>query len=118
VLTNTLHQEDRDCVGVHAVFTCLDFSNAMSFWLASREPMQSRGVRCRHRRRRLLAGQVGAIDLNLCTYVPLVKSNSQTKFCYSLILGLASRGPKPKTLKVLLIFLRRKVPGPTYGNTA
>jgi hypothetical protein len=37
----------------------------------------------------------GAIDLKICTYVPLGKSNSQT----SLILGLATRGPKPKTPK-------------------
>jgi hypothetical protein len=35
----------------------------------------------------------GAIDLKLCTYVPLGKSNSQTKFRSSLILGLATRGP-------------------------
>jgi hypothetical protein len=41
----------------------------------------------------------GAIDLKLCTYVPLGKSNSHTKS--SLILGLVTRGPKPKTQKVL-----------------
>jgi hypothetical protein len=38
----------------------------------------------------------GAIDPKLCTYVPLGKSNSQTKFWSSLILGLATRGSKPK----------------------
>jgi hypothetical protein len=31
----------------------------------------------------------GSIDLKLCTYVPLGKSNSQTRFRSSLILGLA-----------------------------
>jgi hypothetical protein len=31
----------------------------------------------------------GAIDPKLCTYVPLGKSNSHTKFRFSLILGLA-----------------------------
>jgi hypothetical protein len=31
----------------------------------------------------------GAIDPKLCTFVPLGKSNSQTKFWSSLILGLA-----------------------------
>jgi hypothetical protein len=38
----------------------------------------------------------GAIDLKLCTYVPLGKSNSQAKFWSSLILGFATRGPKQK----------------------
>jgi hypothetical protein len=32
----------------------------------------------------------GAIDPKLCIYVPLGKSNSQTKFRSSLILGLAT----------------------------
>jgi hypothetical protein len=32
----------------------------------------------------------GAIDLKLCTNVPLGKSNSQAKFWSSLILGLAN----------------------------
>jgi hypothetical protein len=41
----------------------------------------------------------GAIDPKFCTYVQLEKSNSQTKFWSSLILGLATRGPKPKTNK-------------------
>jgi hypothetical protein len=36
----------------------------------------------------------GAIDLKLCTYVPLGKRNSQDKFQPSQILCLASRGPK------------------------
>jgi hypothetical protein len=36
----------------------------------------------------------GAIDLNLCTYVPLGKSSSQATFQFSLILGLATRGTK------------------------
>jgi hypothetical protein len=39
----------------------------------------------------------GAVNPKLCTYVPLGKSNSQNKFRSSLILGLATRGPKPKT---------------------
>jgi hypothetical protein len=39
----------------------------------------------------------GPTHPKLCTYVPLGKSNSQS----SLILGLATRGPKPKTQKVL-----------------
>jgi hypothetical protein len=39
----------------------------------------------------------GAIDLELCTYVPLGKNNSQAKFQSSLILSLATRRPKPKT---------------------
>jgi hypothetical protein len=43
----------------------------------------------------------GTIDLKLCTYVPIGKSNSQAKFQSSLILDLATRGPKPKTQKVL-----------------
>jgi hypothetical protein len=45
----------------------------------------------------------GAIHINpkLCTYVPLGKSNSQTKFWSSLIHGLATREPNPKTQKVL-----------------
>jgi hypothetical protein len=38
---------------------------------------------------------IKAIALNLCVHVPLGKSNSLT----SLILGLATRGPKPKTIK-------------------
>jgi hypothetical protein len=41
----------------------------------------------------------GAIDLKVWTYVPLCKSNSQTKFQSILILNLATRGPKPKTKK-------------------
>jgi hypothetical protein len=45
----------------------------------------------------------GAIDPKLCTYVPLGKSNSQIKCRSSLILGLATRGPKSKTQKVLLL---------------
>jgi hypothetical protein len=47
----------------------------------------------------ILEIQLRAIDLNLCTYVPLGKSNSQTKFRFSLILGLATRVPIPKTQK-------------------
>jgi hypothetical protein len=43
----------------------------------------------------ILENQLRAIKL--CTYVPLGKSISQTKFQSSLILGLATRGPKPKT---------------------
>jgi hypothetical protein len=38
----------------------------------------------------------GAIDLKLCTYVPLGHLTTQTKFRSSLILGLATRGSKPK----------------------
>jgi hypothetical protein len=41
----------------------------------------------------------GAIDPKLCTYVPLGKSNSQTKFRSSLILGLATRGQNRKHKK-------------------
>jgi hypothetical protein len=47
----------------------------------------------------------GAIDPKLCIYVPL--RNSQTKFRCSLILGLATRGPKPKTQKVLYLWKAR-----------
>jgi hypothetical protein len=43
----------------------------------------------------------GAIDPNLCTYVLSGKSNSETKFRSSLILGLVTRGQKLKTQKVL-----------------
>jgi hypothetical protein len=43
----------------------------------------------------------GAIDLKVCTYVPLGEMNVQTKFWSNLILGLATRGPKPKMQKVL-----------------
>jgi hypothetical protein len=39
----------------------------------------------------------GAIGPKLRTYVLRGKSNSQTKFRSSLILGLATRGPKSKT---------------------
>jgi hypothetical protein len=45
----------------------------------------------------ILENQLRAIDPKLCTYVPLGKNNLQTKFHSSLILGLATRGPKPKT---------------------
>jgi hypothetical protein len=38
----------------------------------------------------------GAIDMKLCTYVPLGQMTWQTKFWPDLILGLATRGPKPK----------------------
>jgi hypothetical protein len=41
----------------------------------------------------------GAIDPKLCAYVPLGKSNSQTKFLSSLILGLATRVPKTENTK-------------------
>jgi hypothetical protein len=43
----------------------------------------------------------GAIDLKLCTYVTLGEMSVQTKFRSDLILSLATRGPKPKTQKVL-----------------
>jgi hypothetical protein len=43
----------------------------------------------------------GAIDLKLCTYVPLGEMILQTKIRSDLILDLATRGPKPKTQKVL-----------------
>jgi hypothetical protein len=49
----------------------------------------------------------GVIDLTLCTYGPLGKSNSPTKFRSSLILGLATRGPKLTTQKVLCNYLCR-----------
>jgi hypothetical protein len=41
----------------------------------------------------------GAIDPKFCAYVPLGKSNSQTKFRSSLILGLATRGQHQKHKK-------------------
>jgi hypothetical protein len=41
------------------------------------------------------------IDLKLCTYVPLGHMTYQAKFQSNLILGLATRGPKLKTEKVL-----------------
>jgi hypothetical protein len=61
--------------------------------------MQSRGVRRRRRRRGASSSSVSmarfvaaeAIDPKLCTYVPLGKSNSHTKFRSSLILYLATR---------------------------
>jgi hypothetical protein len=43
----------------------------------------------------------GSIDLKLCTYVPLGHMTQQTKIRSDLILSLATRGPKPKTHKVL-----------------
>jgi hypothetical protein len=43
----------------------------------------------------------GAIDPKLWTYLPLGKSNSQTKFQSFLILDLATRGPKLKTKSVI-----------------
>jgi hypothetical protein len=43
---------------------------------------------------------VTAIDLKLCTYVPLGEMTGQAKFRSDLILGLATRGPKLKTHKV------------------
>jgi hypothetical protein len=43
----------------------------------------------------------GAIDLKLCAYVPVGEISVQTKFRSDLILGLATRGPKPKTQQVL-----------------
>jgi hypothetical protein len=74
------------------------------FWLAYGEPIQSRGVRhppppsSSVSRARFVT--VGAIDPKLlCTYVPLGKSNSHAKVRSSLLLGLATRGPKPKTQK-------------------
>jgi hypothetical protein len=42
----------------------------------------------------------GAIDPKLSTYVPLGKSNSQTKFRSSLILSLSTRGPKPRFVTI------------------
>jgi hypothetical protein len=47
----------------------------------------------------ILEKQLRAIDPKLCTYVLLGKSNS--KFLFSLIIGLATRGPKLETQKVL-----------------
>jgi hypothetical protein len=70
------------------------------FWLTCGEPIQSHGVRRRQSsisRARFVTA--GAIDPKLYTYVPLGKSNSQTKFRSSLILGLATSGPIPKTQK-------------------
>jgi hypothetical protein len=50
----------------------------------------------------ILKNQLRAIDMQLCTYVPLAgNSNSQTKFQSSLILSLVTTGLKPKTQKVL-----------------
>jgi hypothetical protein len=43
----------------------------------------------------------GAIDLKLCRYVPQGEMTLQTKIWSDLILDLATRGPKPKTQKVL-----------------
>jgi hypothetical protein len=43
----------------------------------------------------------GATDLKLCSYVPLCHLTSHTKFRSDLILGLATKGPKLKTQKVL-----------------
>jgi hypothetical protein len=42
-----------------------------------------------------------AIHLKLCTYLPLGHISYQTKFQYDLSLGLATRGPKLKTQRVL-----------------
>jgi hypothetical protein len=44
----------------------------------------------------ILENKLRAIDQKLCAYVALGKSDSQTKFQSSLILGLATRGPKPR----------------------
>jgi hypothetical protein len=45
----------------------------------------------------IFENQLRAIDLKLCTYVPIGNINSQAKLLSSLILGLATRGPNPKT---------------------
>jgi hypothetical protein len=58
----------------------IDF-NWTTFWLTCGEPMR--------------------IDLKLCTHVPLGQRLSGNEFWPNLILGLATRGPKPKTQKVL-----------------
>jgi hypothetical protein len=68
-----------------------------------------------------------AIDLKLCTYIPLGHMTYQTKFQSDLILGLATRGPKLKTQKVLrllikwldhpLIFIRGISSKDTWHNT-
>jgi hypothetical protein len=63
--------------------------------------IQSRGIRRPSSVSTARFVTAGAINLKLCTYIPLAKSNSQIKFGSSLILGLATRGPKPKTQKVL-----------------
>jgi hypothetical protein len=39
----------------------------------------------------------GAIDLKLCTYVPLIQLTSQTKFWPDLILGLITRRERNKS---------------------
>jgi hypothetical protein len=39
----------------------------------------------------------GAIDLKLCTYVPVGQMTSQNKFRFDPSLGLVTRVPKPKT---------------------
>jgi hypothetical protein len=41
-----------------------------------------------------------AIDLKLCTYVPLGHMTYQTKFQSDIVFGLATREPKLKTQKV------------------
>jgi hypothetical protein len=46
-----------------------------------------------------LENELRAIDRKLCTYVPIGKSNSQTKFRFSLISGLATRGAKTENIK-------------------
>ena len=43
----------------------------------------------------------GATDLKLCTHVLLGETTLETKFCFDLIPGLATRGQKPKIQEVV-----------------
>jgi hypothetical protein len=65
------------------------------FWLTCGSLCnQSRGI---HRRRPLARHVLWLLELLTRNFVPLGKSNSQSKFRSNLILGLATRVPKPKT---------------------
>jgi hypothetical protein len=52
----------------------------------------------------------GAIHQKLCTYVPLGKSNSQTKFRSNLSLGLATRGNQKHKSPITLELMARSSP--------
>jgi hypothetical protein len=56
-----------------------------------------------------LENQLRAIDPKLFTYVLLGKSNSQTKFRFSLILGLATRGQNQNHKSAITPQLKKQI---------
>jgi hypothetical protein len=70
----------------------IPLGNMPSLFGSPREPMLSSGISCPS-----APVTAGGIDLKFCTGEMTV----QTKFRSDLILGLATRGPKLKTHKVL-----------------